>query len=257
MRILSVLHPGGGHSGLLRERARAAGHELLEWRPADGGQRPAGADAIAVFGGGMNVADAGELPWLRAEIAMLRHALEDGTPVLGVCLGSQLLAAAAGAEVARAARPEIGWFAVERTQAGALDPVLGALPARFTAYQWHSWTFALPGGAVELARSPVCPQAYSLGARAWGVQFHPEVTSDILDAWFADIGTDPDAVAQGYAAVARIGLAERLAAWNALGRLLFDGWLGAAARLTGPDRAARPAPRPAAGAARVPRRPPG
>ena len=239
MRILSVLHPGGGHSGLLREQARHAGHELLEWRPADGDERPEDADAIAVFGGGMNVVDAGELPWLRSEIAMLRDALEDGTPVLGVCLGSQLLAAAAGARVARAARPEIGWFPVERTDAAAADPVLGALPARFTAYQWHSWTFAVPEGAVELARSPVCPQAYSLGARAWGVQFHPEVTRDLLDAWIADTASDPDAVAQGYAAVARIGLAERLAAWNALGRVLFDGWLGAAARCSGSSQVRR------------------
>jgi GMP synthase (glutamine-hydrolysing) len=243
MRILSVLHPGGGHSGLLRERARRAGHELLEWHPADGAEHPTDADAIAVFGGAMNVADAGELPWLRTEIELLRDALDAGVPLLGICLGSQLLAAAAGAEVRRAARPEIGWFAVERTGAGAADPVLGALPERFTAYQWHSWTFALPEGAVELARSPVCPQAYVLGGHAWGVQFHPEVTPGILEAWIADAASDPDAVAQDYAASARLELAERLAAWNAIGRVLFDGWLVAAARLTAPARAAPPAPR--------------
>jgi GMP synthase (glutamine-hydrolysing) len=237
MRILSVLHPGGGHSGLLRERAVSAGHELLEWRAADGTERPADADAIAVFGGGMNRADADRLPWLEDEIELLHAALEDGTPVLGICLGSQLLAAAAGAEVRRAERPEIGWFEVERTEAGAADPLLGALPERFTAYQWHSWAFALPDGAVELARSPVCPQAYVLGS-AWGVQFHPEVTEDILDAWIADVASDPDAVAQDYAATARFDLPERLAAWNALGRTLFDAWLAAAARVTAPARAA-------------------
>ena len=238
MRILSVLHPGGGHSGLLRERAASAGHELLEWRAADGAERPVGADAIAVFGGAMNVDDGARLPWLDDEIELLRDALEDGTPVLGVCLGAQLLAAAAGADVRRAERPEIGWFDVERTAAGAGDPLLGALPERFTAYQWHSWAFALPDGALELARSPVCPQAYALGS-AWGVQFHPEVTEDILDAWIADVDSDPDAVAQDYAAGARIGLPERLAAWNALGRTLFDAALAAAAaRVTAPARAA-------------------
>jgi GMP synthase-like glutamine amidotransferase len=239
MRILSVLHPGGGHSGLLRERAANAGDELLEWRASDEADRPQDVDAIAVFGGGMNVADAGRLPWLQDEIELLRDALEDGTPVLGVCLGSQLLAAASGAEVRRAERPEIGWFEVERTAAGAADPLLGALPERFTAYQWHSWAFALPAGAVELARSPVCPQAYALG-NAWGVQFHPEVTDDILEAWIADVASDPDAVAQDYAATARNGLPERLAAWNALGRTLFDAWL-AAARVRAPARAAPPA----------------
>jgi GMP synthase (glutamine-hydrolysing) len=241
MRILSILHPGGGHSGLLRERAAGAGHELLEWRAADGGARPAGAEAIAVFGGGMNVADAARLPWLAEEIALLRGALEDGTPVLGICLGAQLLAAAAGAQVARARRPEIGWFDVERTDAGAVDPLLGALPARFSAYQWHSWSFALPEGAVELARSPVCPQAFALGDRAWGVQFHPEVTEDILDAWIADVASDPDALAQDYALTARVELPQRLAAWNAIGRRLFDAWLGEAARVTAPARAAPPA----------------
>jgi GMP synthase (glutamine-hydrolysing) len=182
MRILSVLHPGGGHSGLLRERAVSAGHELLEWRAADGTERPADADAIAVFGGGMNRADADRLPWLEDEIELLHAALEDGTPVLGVCLGSQLLAAAAGAEVRRAERPEIGWFEVERTEAGAADPLLGALPERFTAYQWHSWAFALPDGAVELARSPVCPHAFRVGASV-GLQFHPEVTLAIVEDW--------------------------------------------------------------------------
>jgi GMP synthase (glutamine-hydrolysing) len=237
MRIVSVMHPGGGHSGLLRERAANAGHELLEWRAVDGAERPADADAIAVFGGGMNVADAGRLPWLDDEIELLGGALENGTPVLGVCLGSQLLAAAAGAEVRRAERPEIGWFEVERTEAGVADPLLGALPERFTAYQWHSWAFALPDGAVELARSPVCPQAYVLGS-AWGVQFHPEVTEDILDAWIADVASDPDALAQDYAATARFELPQRLAAWNALGRTLFDAWLAAAARVTAPARAA-------------------
>jgi GMP synthase-like glutamine amidotransferase len=227
MRILAIVHPGGGHPGLLREQAAARGHELLEWHAADGEQRPADADAIAVFGGGMNVADADRLPWLRDEIALLREALDAGTPVLGVCLGAQLLAAAAGAEVRRAARPEIGWFPVERTEAGAADPLLSALPARFDAYQWHSWTFTLPDGAIELARSPVCPQAFALGDRAWGVQFHPEVTPDILDAWIDDVASDPDAVALDYAATARDGLAERLVAWNAIGRVLFDAWLQA------------------------------
>jgi GMP synthase (glutamine-hydrolysing) len=235
MRILGVLHPNGGHAGLLRERAAAAGHELVEWAADQGAPRPDGVDAIAVFGGGMNVVDADRLPWLRDELDLLAGALDAGTPVIGVCLGAQLLATAAGAPVRRAARPEIGWFEVERTSAGAEDPLLAALPASFTAYQWHSWTFTVPDGAVELARSAVCPQAFRLGEHAWGVQFHPEVTPDILDAWIDDADADPDAIAQGYEGdAARAPLAERLPAWNAIGRALFDAWLVAADRLTAP-----------------------
>jgi GMP synthase (glutamine-hydrolysing) len=239
MRILSVLHPGGGHSGVLRECAAAAGHELLEWRPGaeePAPLAPADADALAVFGGGMNVADAPALPWLGDEIALLRAALEARTPVLGICLGAQLLAAAAGAGVTRARAPEIGWHPVALTPAAAGDPVLGALPARFTAYGWHSFTFAVPAGAVELARSPVCPQAYRLGEAAWGVQFHPEVTPDILAEWIGDWRSDPDAVRLGFDPdAARAAVDAHLAGWNAVGRTLFDGWLAAAAaRLRAP-----------------------
>jgi GMP synthase-like glutamine amidotransferase len=238
MRILSVLHPGGGHSGLLRERAAARGHEAVEWTPGAGEEMPAplGAfDAVAVFGGGMNVPDHERLPWLAGELELLRDALARRIPLLGVCLGAQLIAAAAGAEVHRAPEPEIGWLEVERLPAAAEDPVLGRLPARFTAYQWHSFASRLPAGAIELARSPVCSQAFALDGRAWGVQFHPEVTTDILEAWIADFDSDPDAVAHGFDPVAaRAELPKRLGPWNEIGRRLFDGWLAAAAAVRVP-----------------------
>jgi GMP synthase (glutamine-hydrolysing) len=156
-------------------------------------------------------------------------------PVLGVCLGAQLLAAAAGSEVHRVEAPEIGWLEVERLPAGDADPVAGALPERFTAFQWHSYACRLPAGAVELARSPVCAQAFMLGGSAWGVQFHPEVTPDILEEWIGDYDSDPDAVRLGFDPVAaRAELPARIEPWNAIGRDLFGAWLTAAARVRSP-----------------------
>ena len=238
MRVLGVLHPGGGTSGLLAVCAPAAGHELVEWTPGHGEPMPAplaSFGAVVVFGGGMNVRDAGRLPWLHGEVELLRDALQSGVPALGVCLGAQLLAAAAGAEVRRSAAPEIGWFEVERT---APDPVLDALPERFTAYEWHSYTFELPPGAVELARSAVCSQAYRLGEAVWGVQFHPEVTPAIVDFWAHDFESDPDAIAEGFDPEAHVALArERLPEWMGIGRRLFDAFLATAEAAAEPARA--------------------
>lgn len=232
MRVLGVRHPGGGTCGLLAERCEAGGHELVEWIPGLGEPLPAPPaewDAIAVFGGGMNVRDAERLPWMKAEIELLRDALEAGVPVLGVCLGAQLLATAAGAEVRRSPSPEIGWFDVARTEEGAADPLLGRLPARFLAYEWHSYAFALPAGAVELARSAACSQAFRLRDSAWGVQFHPEVVPEIVREWALDYRSDPDAIAMGFDPPAHIAeAAERLPAWMEIGRTLFDAFLTAA-----------------------------
>jgi GMP synthase (glutamine-hydrolysing) len=250
MRVLGVLHPGGGSSGLLAERAVAAGHELAEWTPGHGEHMPAPLEefgAVVVLGGGMNVRDAARLPWLGGEVELLRDALQSGLPTLGICLGAQLLAAAAGAEVRRSRAPEIGWFEVART---APDPVLDAMPEEFLAYEWHSYTFELPAGATELARSAICTQAYRIRDTAWGVQFHPEVTPAIVDFWAHDFQSDPDAIAQGLDPEAHVALAaERLPDWMAIGRRLFDAFL---ARATA-TAAAGPAPaQPAARSTQAP-----
>ncbi|HET8949937.1 MAG TPA: type 1 glutamine amidotransferase [Solirubrobacteraceae bacterium] len=254
MRVLAVRHPGGGTCGLLAERCDAGGHDLVEWMPGAGEPMYAPHtefDAIVMLGGGMNVRDADRLPWMRAEVELLRDTLQDGIPVLGICLGAQLLASAAGAEIRRSPSPEIGWFDVARTEEGALDPLLGRLDARFLAYEWHSYAFALPAGSVELARSAACPQAYRLGEHAWGVQFHPEVVPEIVCEWAIDYRSDADAIAMGFDPPAHIAeAAERLPAWMEIGRELFEGFLTAAS-------AARRAPAAAVRAAPGPRHPHG
>ena len=206
---------------------------------------PGELDAVVVFGGGMNVRDADRMPWLRGEIELLREALAaSACRRSAICLGAQLLAVAAGAEVRRSSAPEIGWFEVERTTP---DPVLDALPERFLAYEWHSYTFELPAGATELARSEICSQAFRIGDAAWAVQFHPEVTPGIVEFWAHDFESDPDAIAMDFDPEAHIALAaERLPEWMAIGRRLFDAFLTAQLLLSGLllGTAARSAPAP-------------
>jgi GMP synthase (glutamine-hydrolysing) len=221
VRILALTHGDDVGPGVFEDAARAAGHELVERNVARDGVPDKIADAAIVLGGAMHPDQDDRHPWLRPELRFLEQQLERGTPLLGVCLGSQLIARAAGAQVFRAVEPEVGWLPVEVTKDGAADPVASALPPRFHAFQWHHYTHELPEGAVELARSPVCTQAFRLG-RAWGVQFHPEVRAEQVESWLAD---DPDDVADP--AALRAATRERIESWNELGRRLCAAFLEA------------------------------
>ena len=198
MRVLAVVHGEEVRSGVFADPIAARGHELEEWsiarRPAP--SRPLDAySAVIVFGGSMHADQDDRHPWLREETLFLHRLLDSGTPVLGVCLGAQLLARAAHAPVEPAREPEIGWYEIELTAEAADDPVLSRLPSRFHALQWHFYTYGVPAGAVELARSAVCTQAFRLGEVAWGIQFHAEVSPGDALAWIDDAPNDPDAVA--------------------------------------------------------------
>src|SRR5919197_5772330 len=180
MRVLAIVHQRDAGAGVFGEAVRNAGHELDTWLIAESPDPPTDPldfDAVMTFGGSMNVDEEEEHPWLRGEKELLGELLHRGTPLLGACLGTQLLAEAAGAKPRRASEPEIGWHQVEVTAAGAEDPLIGPLAPRFTAFQWHSYEAPLPPDAVALAHSPVCLQAYRVGETAWGIQFHAEVTA--------------------------------------------------------------------------------
>jgi GMP synthase-like glutamine amidotransferase len=210
------------------EAVERRGHRLREWIPAEGGDPdPNGFAAALVFGGGMHVDQEAEHAWLRGEKAFLRELLERGTPVLGVCLGSELLAEVADAPPRRAEQPEIGWHVVELTEEAADDPLLRPLPRRFEAFQWHSYEFPLPPAATALARSPLCLQAYRLaGADAWGLQFHAEVTQGSVESWLRDYRKDDDAVRAGVDTDAlRAETERRIAGWNELGRGICERFL--------------------------------
>jgi GMP synthase-like glutamine amidotransferase len=221
MRVLTIVHQADAGAGVFGAQAEADGHELVEWVPAEGAPPSLdGVDAAIVFGGAMNVDQEGEHAWLRQDKELIRELLARRTPLLGVCLGSQLVAEAAGALPRRASRPEIGWHRIELTDAGASDSVLGGLPRSFEGFSWHSYEWPLPEGAAELARSEVCPQAFRLGdAPAWGVQFHPEVTREILGRWLDHYDSDGDAVRIGIDPEAiRTESERRIGEWNELGR---------------------------------------
>lgn len=140
--------------------------------------------ALIVLGGPTGAYETSRYTFLTAEIELIRRCLGERTPVLGICLGAQLLAAAAGARVYPGkAGKEIGWAEVELSEAGTADALWAGFPRRFATFHWHGDTFDVPAGAEVLASSERYVQAFRLGTRAYGVQFHPEVVPRHLEAW--------------------------------------------------------------------------
>ena len=143
------------------------------------------AQAVCVMGGPMSVYDTQSYPFLGEEVAAIRAGVEAGTPTLGVCLGSQLLAGALGAKVEPNPRgKEIGWGPVRRTVAGHVDPIFRDFGAVETVLHWHGDVFGLPDGAVSLASSPLTHhQAFRWGSSAWGLLFHVEADPALVKSW--------------------------------------------------------------------------
>lgn len=232
MRVLGLQHIACEHPGafleLLDEYVPVEvdeGEPLPDWRSFD---------AVLAMGGPMSVNDEAEYPWLRDEKQLVRSAISAGMPFLGVCLGSQLLASSLGAPVfANPAGAEVGLLPVERTGSGLSDPVLGPLAEPLVTLQWHGDTFSLPEGAELLATSPMARnQAFRVGERAYGVQFHLEVTEEMVGQW-AEVPAYRDALRatlgeeEGAAFLANAAACADSLAGQA--RTLLCGWIQAAA----------------------------
>jgi GMP synthase-like glutamine amidotransferase len=148
----------------------------------------AGIDLVIAMGGPMSVNDETEFPWLIDEKRFIREAVRKGIPVLGVCLGSQLIASALGARVYRNSQKEIGWFPV--TSAHPSGEAF-QFPEKLEVFHWHGETFDLPTGAVHLAQSEACKhQAFQVGRRTIGLQCHLEVTPEAAKAFVDHCGAE-------------------------------------------------------------------
>ena len=142
--------------------------------------------SLIVLGGAMGANDDLRHPFLTGVKQLIRRVVGADIPYLGICLGGQLLAATLGAQVASQRWEEIGTAQVALTAAGSTDPLFAGISERFATFQWHHDSFDLPEGATLLASSTRCPsQAFRVGRCAWGLQFHPEVTGEIIRDWCA------------------------------------------------------------------------
>jgi GMP synthase-like glutamine amidotransferase len=232
MRTLAIVHQRDAGPGVFASPARERG-DLEVWHIAETNDPPGDPhsyDAVMTFGGAMHADQEDRHAWLRPEKELLRDLLDAGRPLLGVCLGAQILAEAAGGRAMRAREPEIGWFDVEVLSAAIDDPLVGPLAPRFTAFEWHSYEFELPREATLLASTPVCTQAYRIDGTAWGIQFHAEVTRSDAEKWIREHDTDPDAVRIGVDPEAlQAQTEERIQDWNRIGAELCARFLDAVA----------------------------
>jgi GMP synthase (glutamine-hydrolysing) len=195
---------------------------LFEGEPVPGDMSDAA--GLVVMGGSMGVYEQDQHPFLSHEIRLIEAALKAEKPVLGICLGSQLLASALGAEVRKGDRKEIGWFPVTLTDAATADRLFRGVERSFTAYHWHGDVFDLPAGAAALASSAQTQcQAFAYEERAYGLLFHLEATQKIVEDMVRGFkGELDEEQIEGAEIVAQTR--EHLAQHERIGALVFQRW---------------------------------
>lgn len=217
MRYLLVRH-GPPRSPYNFESDLSAGGVRLDTVLFSEGGRPASPsefDAVIVFGGYMYATEDDRYPWIRDELSYMETVVKAGVPLLGICLGGQLLARLLGARVYKTPVPEFGYWEIERTEAGRRSPLFEGLADPLLGFLWHNDVFDLPSGAVRLARTEHCPnQAFSYGDRTFGLQFHLEFSAEQLRSMVSrdaaslpapsPVWQDPGAVAANEAAHASV-----------------------------------------------------
>ncbi len=186
-KVLVIQHVECEGLGTIEAPLRRAGFEPEFIKVFSGRALPRtaqGYSAVMALGGPMGVYEEDIHPFIGAELKLIESVLRSGLPFLGVCLGSQMLARAAGARVYKGKGKEIGWYRVRLTSDGLADRLFLGFPDEFTVFQWHGDTFDVPPGAVNLASSEMFPnQLIRVGRNAYGVQFHLEVTGEMIKEW--------------------------------------------------------------------------
>ena len=237
-RVLVIQHVAAEPLGVLDPMLRQRGHRI---RYVNFARRPEAApgleryQGLVVLGGPMQVTQTREHPHLVTECRLIEQALARGIPVLGICLGAQLLTHVLGGRVGPCPRPEIGWYPVHPTAATPEDPLLKPIEQAQPVFQWHHWGFDCPGGAVSVADSPESGcQAFRLNGHAWGLQFHLELDERLIQRWLrlpayrrelfdSGLGISPEHIERE--------TSELLPTTLALAEQVFGAWLD---RLDGP-----------------------
>ena len=194
MNVLIVQNYDSTGLGLVCQALNEAGATRDYRKPYLGEMLPdntSGHDAIVVLGGGQSAVDDHIHPYLPHLAGLMRRFADEGKAALGICLGSQILARAYGAQNLIGKAPEFGWQKIELTEDGKADPVLGALPGHFPIFQWHDDTFTLPEKAIRLAHNRATPnQAFRVGRAGYGIQFHFEADRTLVEKWNARFPDD-------------------------------------------------------------------
>jgi len=243
VRILVVQHDDDSDLRSLAPPLRAANATLEVWvshRRAAPTLPFCDYDGVVVLGGIVNPDQDDEHAWLATERFCLEAALRHAIPTLGVCLGGQLLAQVAGGRAYRSPAPEIGWYPILAGRSMRDDVLFGGFPARFDAFEWHEYRFDPPPDAVRLASNANATQAFRVGERAWGIQFHIEADEPTVNEWLDIAGDDARASGVDVDAV-RIDTARHGPAQRALCTQLGERFAAVVAAYAGDKNAARPA----------------
>ena len=224
--LLVFQHIGCETPGIFLDLLQAQNRPVETVRLYEGDWAPEGLlpySGLLVMGGPMSVNDEAEYPWLSVEDRLLKEALALDFPTLGICLGSQLIAKAAGGTIRQGPRKEIGWYPVRLTTAARHDRLFGGFPESVEVFEWHGEYFDAPPGAINLASSPLYEcQAFSIGRNVYGLLFHLEVTASMVSDWVGTFTQElngvsdyirPDAILEA--------LPARIDALNELARTLF------------------------------------
>lgn len=228
MRVAVIENTVISHLGQVGVALEEAGAEIVIYRPFRGEVLPdvMRYDGIVVLGGEQSAIDDHLHPYLPHLAARMRQAAEAGKAVLGICLGSQILARAFNGENLLGRTREFGWHRIHATAEAQSDPVLSAVSSGFPIFQWHSDTFTLPEGAVHLAENPaVKNQAFRVCRAAYGTQFHFEASTEVVGEWVAKFGHLIEAMEPGWIARYQEHLGADGAAADEAGLAIARAWV--------------------------------